>query len=338
MTVTRHEVAQAAGVSLRTVSNVVNGYVHVAPATRARVLQAIQELEYRPSELARNLRRGRSGLIGLGLPELDTPYFAELTRAVVTEGRQRGYTVVIDQTDGQQSREQALIERTTSGSLFDALILNPLSLTAADLERIDPARPLVFLGEMASPGFSHVVIDNRAAAFDAVTHLASLGRRHIAAIGAEETVRATSSSRLQGYYDALDAAGLDRDPALVASVAAFRRPEGAAAMAHLLDGPTRPDAVFCFCDPLALGALRTLLTRGLRVPDDIAVIDFDDVEDGAFATPSLSSIAPDKAFIAGAALDLVMAKLADDGTGGDQQPVAPHRLVIRESTASVGQL
>jgi DNA-binding LacI/PurR family transcriptional regulator len=330
---TRKEVAEAAGVSLRTVSNVVNGFAHVAESTRTRVLEAIDQLDYRPSEIARSLKRGRSGLIGLVLPDLDTPYFAELTRAFVEEGARRGLTVVIDQTNGDLDRERYLIDRTDYGSLFDALVISPLALRPHDLADVSPERPLVFLGEGSFPRFDQVRIDNIAAARSAVAHLAESGRTRIAAIGAESKGFPSSSLRLAGYREGLAAAGLDLGDSLVEYVESFRRPAGAAAMARLLDRADPPDAVFCFSDPLAIGALRTLHVRGIRVPDDVALVGFDDIEDGAFATPPLTSISPDKWFIANAALDRVASKLDGLGTGEGSVTIAPHRLVVRESSA-----
>jgi DNA-binding LacI/PurR family transcriptional regulator len=332
---TRRDVARAANVSVRTVSNVVNGYQHVAEHTRARVLQAIADQDYRPSELARSLKRGRSGLIGLVLPELDTAYFAELTRAFVEEGAAHGLTVVIDQTDGDLERERHLIDRTVYGSLFDALIISPLALGPSHLEAIADDRALVFLGENPFPRFDHVMIDNRLAARQAVAHLVESGRRRIAAIGAKGTASGSSSQRLAGYHDALRQAGLGQSENRVEQVDAFRRADGAAAMARLLDRPDPPDAVFCFSDPLALGALRTLALRGVRVPQEVAVVGFDDIEDGQFSTPSLTTISPDKGFIARTALGLVERRIS--GTAASAALViAPHALVVRESSDGAG--
>lgn len=326
---TRREVARAANVSVRTVSNVVNGFDHVAPDTRERVLRAIEELEYRPSELARSLKVGRSGLIGLMLPELDTAYFAELTRAFVEGGAERGLTVVVDQTDGDHGRELALLHRTSTGALFDALVLSPLALRADDVAGFS-AGPLVFLGEDEFPGFDKVMIDNFRAAYEAVDHLARQGRRRIAAIGAERAAHGSSSLRLEGYRAALRAG--DRDlPEIVEYVDGFRRPEGAAAMRRLLDAPEPPDAIFCFSDPLALGALRTLYEAGVSVPDEVAVVGWDDIEDGRFAMPSLTTVSPDKQWLARTALDRIARRLGGEDLPGEVL-VGPHRLVVRESS------
>ena len=183
---TRRQIAEAANVSVRTVSNVVNGFEHVAPDTRERVLRAIEKLQYRPSEIARSLKIGRSGVVGLMLPELDTPYFAELARAFVEEGTKRGLMVVIDQTDGDLDRERAFVDKAAQGSLFDALIANPLTLRADDVLDLGPSAPVVFLGEDPFPDFDKVMVDNALAAREAVEHLIGLGRRRIGAGGHEQ--------------------------------------------------------------------------------------------------------------------------------------------------------
>jgi len=331
MVATRREVALAASVSLRTVSNVVNGFPGVAPETRERVLKIINDLDYRPSEIARMLKRGRSGLIALVLPELDTPYFAELTRAFVELGAARGFTVVIDQTDGDASRERELISQTDRGAFFDGLIVSPLGLQAEDLAGISPERPVVFLGEDRHARFDQVMIDNFSAARAAVDHLISLGRTRIGVIGAQNAHLASSSVRLAAYERSLLEAGLPVERSRIAYVDSFRRADGATAMAQLLETELL-DGIFCFSDPLALGAIRILHERGIRIPDDIAVIGFDDIEDGRFSWPTLSSVSPDKRFIATRALDLLSARL-DGAHVPPATYLAPWSIVTRESTA-----
>ncbi len=337
------DVAERAGVSIRTVSNVVNGYAPVAEATRLRVAAAVAELGYRPNLLARNLKRGRSGVLALVVPELDVPYFAELARAVITRAREHGYTVVIDQTDGEPGREREMVMEGSRGALFDGVILSPLSLSQAELAERDSRMPLVLLGErIADGGFDHVAIDNVAAARQATEHLFSLGRRRVAALGDQpyETGE-TAQLRTKGYRLAHEAAGRAVDESLVVPTSRFHRADGADAMRKLLrhpDGP--PDAVFCYNDLLALGALRTLLSAGLRVPDDVAVMGFDDIEDGRYHTPSLSTVAPDKHQIAQLAVERLVARLGrdsdDEANHSPSELWAEHRLMVRESTVGVG--
>lgn len=331
------DVAELAGVSIRTVSNVVNGYAPVTDGVRTKVELAVAQLDYRPNVLARNLKRGRSGLLAMVVPELDVTYFAELARAVITAARARGYTVVLDQTDGDPVREREIALQDTRATLFDGVILSSLSLTSAELSARKQQVPLILLGEhVTGPGFDHVGIDNVAAAELATSHLLGLGRRRIAAIGDQPyPTGETAQLRTQGYRLAHRKAGVDADERLVISTPRFHRAEGAAAIARLFDsGAPPPDAVFCYNDMLALGALRALHERGLRVPQDLALVGFDDVDDGRYSIPSLTTVAPDKTQIATLAVEQLLARLAGRAGRPPQSLRAAHHLVIRESTQS----
>lgn len=331
------DVAERAGVSVKTVSNVVNGYVHVAPETRARVQAVIDETGYRPNMTARNLRAGRTGVIALALPELANPYFAELTGFVVQAAEKLGLTVLVDQTDGLRSRELAIADGFRH-QLIEGVILSPNALEVDDLvDRPGTSIPLVLLGEkIASGPADHVAIDNVEAARTATAHLVSCGRTRVAAVGHQPSSSRESGVahlRRRGWEEALGAAGLPCGDDLVGEVPTFSREHGARAMAEVLDRAVRPDAVFCFNDTLALGAMRMLTDRGLRIPEDVAVIGIDDVVDGRFAIPTLSTIAPDKSRIARTAVQMLEERLRPDG--GDRAPRdvrAPFELVAREST------
>lgn len=329
---TREEVARMAGVSVRTVSNVVAGFPSIAPSTRDRVLEAIGVLDYRPSELARSLRVGRSGLVGLMLPELDTPYFAELTRVIVDEGHRRGFTVVVDQTEGDIDRERGLVARAARGGLFDALLLSPLALEMGDIAMLAGGAPVVLLGEKSYPGHDKVMIDNSAAAHVAVSHLIDRGARRIAAIGAVPGDSGAAQQRRAGWEAALRERGISVSLDLVPTIPRFGRAAGYAAMNELLDLADPPDAVFAFSDPLAHGALRALHERGVRVPDDIAVVGFDNNEESEFSTPTLSSIAPDLSWIGTRAFDLVLRRLRDPQLAPVTE-LGPFELQVRESSA-----
>ncbi|MFD2351672.1 LacI family DNA-binding transcriptional regulator [Nonomuraea ferruginea] len=140
------DVAALAGVSIKTVSNVVNGYPFVKPETRERVERAIAELNYRPNLTARNLRQGRSGVIALAVPDLDIPYFAELATNVITAADRHGWTVLIDQTQGDRAKERLVVSGIRA-HLIDGLLFSPLALTAADLAQRADHTPMVLLGE-----------------------------------------------------------------------------------------------------------------------------------------------------------------------------------------------
>jgi DNA-binding LacI/PurR family transcriptional regulator len=335
------DVAARAGVSVRTVSNVVSNAAPVAAATREKVLRAIEELQYRPNLAARNLRQGRTGIIGLAIPEFHSPYFGELTGLLVDAAQERGWTVLIDQTAGRPERERGLM-RGVAGHAVDGMIISPWSVGPAEMNvqagaAAASSAPLVVLGEFDSgERCDHVVIDNVAAAREATGHLVALGRRRIAAVGAQPHLHnGTAELRLRGYRQALTAAGLPDDPRQVATVASLHRAEGLRAAVELLDAQDRPDAVFCFSDELALGVVRAAHERGLRVPQDLAVAGFDDIEDGRYAVPALTTVSPDKAEIA----TLAVQCLADRIYGRlDHLPArrltARHRLLVRESSAA----
>ncbi|WP_406274728.1 LacI family transcriptional regulator [Actinacidiphila glaucinigra] len=332
------DVAALAGVSVKTVSNVVSGNTYVAPPTREKVELALAELNYRPNLSARNLRQGRTGVIALALPELDAPYFAELTRFVIDAATEQGWTTIIEQTDGRPEREREVLQGIREQRI-DGLIFSPITVGADELADRTDTTALVLLGERVFDGPTHhVAIDNQRAAREVTEHLISLGHTRIAAIGRQTNPSAnTAHLRLAGYKEALTAAGLPYDEALAPPTNSYHRSDGAEIMASLLATAPPPQAVFCFNDLLALGAHRTTLAQGLRIPQDIAIAGFDDIEDGRYSTPTLTTVAPDKAQIARAAVQMLDQQI--HGRRGTRrydlrEVTAAHRLLVRESTTS----
>jgi DNA-binding LacI/PurR family transcriptional regulator len=325
------DVAAHAGVSVRTVSNVVNGFAHVAPRTRSRVQASIDALGYRPNMAARTLRRGRTGLVALVVPEIDSPYFAELAARTVRIAEGRDWTVLIEQTDGDVERERELLHGRRNLSV-DGVLFSPWSVSPDELAARTDSVPLVLLGEHdGTGGVDHVAIDNEEAARAATAHLIDTGRRRIAAIGLQPHLfNGTAGKRLHGYREALTAAGLTSRSELEVAVRTLHRGDGHQAMLRLLGLTKPPDAVFCFTDELALGALRAAAGRGVSVPGDIALVGFDDIEDGRFCTPALTTVSPDKDRIA----ELALSCLAEQavGPGPARSIVAPHRLLIRQTS------
>jgi DNA-binding LacI/PurR family transcriptional regulator len=338
MAASMKDVARLAGVSIKTVSNVVNDYPFVSAHTRSRVRAALDTLDYRPNTSARGLRTGRTDLIALAIPALDEPYFAELASLIVHAAEQRGWTVLIDLTDGDRSREKLAAGGSRSNRI-DGSITSPLALTGSDVAGLARQRPMVLLGErFANATTDHVAVDSVRAAHEATRHLIELGRQRIAFLGANTRMR-TAAVRLSGYRAALAEAGRPLDQDLIARTSRFRRAEGAAAMARLLTASKPPDAVFCTNDLLAMGAIRTLLSSGLRVPEDVAVVGFDDIEEASFNTPSLTSISPDKREIAEVSVDLLCRRIRDGADGPPVDVVAGHQLQVRESTVgSMGSI
>ena len=325
------DVAALAGVSVKTVSNVINDYPHITARTRAKVEAAIAELGYVPNVSARSLRKGRSDFIALAIPEMASPYFAELGAAISRAAKTRGITVLIDQTEGEPGAERFVLDGMR-GQLIDGIIFSPITTAPARIGRASTAKPLLLLGERHAGGtLDHVAVDSVQASYDATTHLISLGRRRIAAIGVGGGA-GTGAVRRKGYRKALKAAGIPHDPALELAGTGYHREDGAASMRALLELPEPPDAVFCFNDLLALGALRTLAEAGLSAPRDVAVVGFDDIEDGRYHSPTLTTISPDKEWLAENAVALLLDRIAGTSDPERRDLLVPYTLEIREST------
>ncbi|HXH35666.1 MAG TPA: LacI family DNA-binding transcriptional regulator [Plantibacter sp.] len=331
MAVTARDVALAAGVSQRTVSDVVNLPGRVGAETRIRVQAVIDELGYRPNPHARSLRNRRSGLIALVVPQLDVPYFSDLARCLIPELSKRSLTLVVDQTNGDPERERAVLTGGAVSSTFDGVLLNALNLTAADVEAAAATQPIVLLGERDyGTGADHVAVDGTEAAYAATRHLIERGCTRIAAIGRQEHSIGTAMQRTAGFVRAMEESGLDAFRYMAEGE--YDRASGAAVMGSMLDTTEPPDGVFCFNDLMALGAMRAAWTRGVDIPGDLAIVGFDDIEDGRYAKTSLTTIAPDKAAIARDAVEMLVERVAGlDGPG--RRVRAGFELVVRESSA-----
>ena len=333
MAVTMNDVARAAGVSLKTVSNVLNNYEFIRPATRQKVLEAIAELGYEANLTARSLRSGKSRMLGLVVSDLSVPYYAELASRLMTAAAARGYRVVVEQSSAARASELTALHGSLS-QLTDGLLFTPLVLNADDVAAARRGtKPLVMLGEhIDDPRFDLVTMKNVAAAKAMTAHLLAGGRRRIAVIGAAPTDNSGSPGlRLAGYREALADADVDFDPDLIVP-AEWRRDGGASAVARLLAGGQPFDAVFGLNDALALGAMHELLIRGIKVPGDAAVAGFDDIDEARFSSPSLTTVAPGMNEIAERSVQLLIDRI--EGTVAAAEGVhveAQFELRIRAS-------
>lgn len=327
------DVAELAGVSTKTVSNVVNDYPFIRDATREKVLQAMEQLNYRANLSARNLARGRTGLIALAIPRLSNPYFAELAGYVIEAAEKRSWTVLIDETRGDPQRERRVIEGL-GPYLLDGVVISVQGLTRPELEKIRPGGALVLLGEKIFEGpADHVAADNVAAAQAVTQHLIDIGRRDIAVMGMSGTpLRGTPDLRLEGYRRALDSAGLPYREQYVRPVHNYQRRDGAQAMVELLELPQRPDAVVCFNDEMAVGALNALSTRRIAVPGDIALAGFDDIDEGRYCVPQLTTVSWDNPRVAQTALDLLTDRIEQREALAPREVQTNFTVMIRAST------
>jgi DNA-binding LacI/PurR family transcriptional regulator len=334
MAATLHDVAHLAGVSIKTVSNVINDYPHIRVQTREKVEAAIAELGYRPNLTARNLRSGRTGAIGLALPELSLSYFAELADSVIVAAERRGITVLIEQTGGDRARELEVL-RSPRRQLTDGLLISALGLGQEDAPLLEQPYPVVLLGERIFDGpTDHVTMRNVEASRAATEYLLARGHRRI--IGAHEgEVIGSAGLRLSGHREALEAAGVPFDPSLIRHTDLWHRSNGARSMRELLASGVPFDAVFAFNDTLALGAMRVLQEAGIRIPDDVAVVGFDNLDETQYSLPSLTTVDPGRQEIAETAVQILL-----DRIEGNSASAAPPRelfaefsIVERESTA-----
>lgn len=329
------DVAQRAGVSWKTVSNVVNDRPVVRPETRARVEAAIAELGYVPNHVGRDLRGGPTRTLALVLPELQNPYFARLAELMQVAARERGYTVSVEVTLGSAEVERAHVRGLVPRPV-DAVIISPAALAPADLQAgIGPR--VVLLGEMlpASKEVSHVAIDNIASATDVVRHLVDQGRRRLLFLGVDGALRSTATDRLAGYRAALRFADLPADPDLIRTVGSWHREAGRRETEAVLEAGIGFDAVVAGNDLLALGAMAALHDRGLRVPEDVAVAGWDDIPEAAWSRPGLTTIAPDLDALIAAALDAALAESGNPSAAG-AETVVGHRLLVRGSSIAEG--
>ena len=327
------EVAELAGVSVKTASNVLGGYAKVTREKTDLVKKAAKELGYRPNLGARSLRGGRTGLIGLAVPNLRIPYFAELAHSVIEAAAMYKWTILIDQTGGVFEREKEVISGIRP-HLIDGLIYSPIQLIDDELVSAAEELPIVLLGENGQQKkFDYVSIDNVRAAKDATNHLITvLKRKRIAVIGKDASPhRSTGRVRIQGYKEALKENKLSLDTSLILSVTDFTYIEGYLAAERLIRNKIKFDALFCFNDLLAIGAMKLLAEVGLRVPEDVAVIGFDDTDEGNFHTPSITSVSPDKDTIAKIAVTLLNDRIDGNFTGPARNVVVDHSITFRQS-------
>ncbi|MEU6408294.1 LacI family DNA-binding transcriptional regulator [Microbispora sp. NPDC046933] len=336
MAVTVRDVARVAGVSVKTVSNALHDRPNVSAATKRRVLEAAAELGYRPNPAARRLRSGRTGVISLVIPELRNPYFAELAAAVAEAARAQGLSVIIEQTGGDMSQELHLVTGADT-PLIDGTLYNAHALdeSYSDMLLAGPT-PIVLLGDRyISDKFDRVTMNSADATQAATEHLLALGRRRIVALGPyPRELRGPASFRLDGYKHALLQAGVPYDEDLVVPVREWFRGDAALSMRRFIARSVPFDAVVAFNDLIAVGALRALHDAGMDVPDRVAVIGFDNLEECKYTYPSLSTVDFGLAEMAEVALGFLRSRI--EGTyssGPGREHRTRYRIVGRESTA-----
>ncbi|GII00981.1 LacI family DNA-binding transcriptional regulator [Planobispora takensis] len=330
-TVSIKEVAARAGVSPGTVSNVLNRPAKVAPGTRERVRRAIHELGFVRHGSASTLRAGHSRTVGLSVIDIGNPFFTEIAAGVEEMASERGYAVILGNSAGSRTKEERNL-RVLAEQRVRGVLITPSDQDLARLDRLRERGISVVLVDHPGhrPDQCAVAVDDVAGGRAAVAHLLAGGARHVAYVTGPLTIRQCAERR-QGALAALEAAGLDPDRLEIVETAAMTARAGERAAGDLLrDG--LPEAIFCANDLLALGVLRTLLQAGVRVPDDVALMGYDDIDFAAASAVSLSSMRQPTHQLGRTATELLLDECDNPGTHAHQHIMFQAELVAREST------
>ena len=329
---TIREVASAAGVSIATVSRVLNGRPDVAPATREAVLRAVRDQRFSTNRSARALSGGRTGLVGVTLPVIEAAYFASILAGASEALHEQDMHVVLSPTLHLHDRAVNLLDRLIHGTTDGAILMLPEE-TQEELKALRRIRyPFVVVDprDPLDEGVPAVSAANALGGRAATEHLLALGHRRIGAItGVPEWV--ASAERLNGYGGGLASAGVLPDPRLVIE-GDWTIEGGERTGAALLDLPEPPTAIFAFNDNMAVGVLRAARERGVPVPAELSVVGFDDSELAAIVTPALTTVRQPLAEMGRMAVSLLMRQLENQRVEGLNVELQT-RLVVRDSTA-----
>jgi len=329
---TIHDVARRAGVSIATVSRVINNVQPIDPETAQRVRAAIEELDYHPNYVARGLRRRSTRSLGLIVSDNSNPFFAEVARAVEDAGYEAGYSVILCNSDLSTEKQERYIDVLISRRVDGIVLMSaPGSDVKALVERISHADiPLVIANnEVPDLGVDEVQVTFYEGGYTAGRYLLDLGHRSIAYIGFfSEQVRG-HTARAQGFMSALSEAGIE----LASSRIAYGRgryQDGRAAAAELLGRGVQMTAVFVFDDLMAMGVIKELQARGLSVPGDVSVVGFDNIVYSEATTPAITTVAQPIARIGHECVRLLLERIEQPEVE-PRQVLLPTELVERES-------
>lgn len=332
MSVTIKDVAKAANVSVATVSRALNGHQNVADAVRRRVAEAAAQLRYSPHHAARSLSSRRTQTVGVVLPDLHGEFFSELMRGVDQVARTRGLHLLVSSYHGNPEAQGAAL-RAMRGRVDGLLLMSPYVHDADFLERnVDISLPLVLMNAAGESAYRSIGIDNYGGAREMVRHLAAAGHRRIAFITGPDD-NDDARERLRGYRDGLAAADLGHAPWELKGQ--FDEDSGHRAGEALLEMDARPDAVFAANDMMAIGCLYALGRGGIRTPDEVAIVGFDDIPLARYVHPALTTMRVDIAELGARALKALVALEAhvDGAPPGDDALLRPV-LVVRDSCGS----
>jgi LacI family transcriptional regulator len=326
---TIRQVAKRAGVSATTVSHVINKTRFVSDDTRGKVLAAMHELGYRPNALARSLRRGETHTLGLILPDSANPFFAEVGRSVEEAAFEHGYSVILCNSEGDIQKENLYVD-VLSKKQVDGIIFVATEGQADSLQTLlEQDMPVVLVDrDLPDAQVDAVLTDNHQGGYLATQHLIRLGHRRIACLMGPSFLT-PSAYRMYGYRSALEEAGLPFTEELI-DQGDFHPQAGKKATARLLQKTDPPTAIFVCNDMMAIGALSALIEAGRQVPNDVAVVGFDDIELATYTIPPLTTVEQPKRIMGQCAIELLLARIASPERPVQRKKL-PTTLIIRKS-------
>ena len=334
LTVTIYDVAREAGVSMATVSRVVNNNPNVKPQTRKKVFEAIEKLGYRPNAVARGLASKKTTTVGVVIPDISNSIFAEVARGIEDIANMYHYNIILCNADKKKDKEirviNTLLEKQVDGLLFMGGVVTDEHIRAFQTSTV----PIVLCGTTVDNGeIPSVDIDHEAAAYDAVNMLIEEGHRRIGMISGTLQDPATGYARYNGYRRALENAGIPVREELV-RLGNYRYESGAEAMSYFLGLAERPTAIFAATDEMAIGAIHAIQDHGLKVPDDVSVISIDNIRMASMVRPQLTTVAQPMYDIGAVSMRL-LTKLMNKETVEETKVVLPHEIIQRKTVAHV---
>jgi len=327
---TMKDVAEKANVSTATVSRALMNPDKVSQSTRNKVEKAALEVGYFPQALGRNSKRNESKTILVIVPDICDPFFSEIIRGIEVTAAEQGYLVLIGDCAHQNQQEKTFIDLIITKQIDGMLLLGSRLPFDASIEEQRNLPPMVMANEFAPElELPTVHIDNLTAAFNAVNFLHELGHQRIGCIAGPEEMP-LCHYRLQGYVQALRRSGLTVDPHYIAR-GNFTYEAGANALEQLLALPEPPTAVFCHSDIMALGALSLAKRRGLKVPDDLSIIGFDNISLSEFCDPPLTTVSQPRFAIGREAMLLLLDQISGQNVSSGSR-LLDCELIVRGST------
>jgi LacI family transcriptional regulator len=321
------DVAKTAGCSINTVSRALNGKSEVSSETKTRILEVAARLRYKPDRLARGLRSSKTGTIGVIVGDIGNPYFSMVVKGIVKTARAHDYNIVLQGTDEDYDREREAIQVILSERV-DGVIIAPTQKGTETIVELGKSEvPFVLVSRYFTDlGTDYVIMDDLQGGFLAAEHLIKQGHRHIAMVNGPLHI-SSARERFEGYKKALSERGIEFDASRVVS-GALTIETGYRLAARLLKR-SAPSAIFAFSDFVAFGVLRAIRERGLRVPEDVAVVGFDDILFASCLETPLTTVSGSRRKLGSRAAELLIRKLAKEGPTKPTRIRLPVQLAVR---------